>query len=95
MTTPQDEDSTLPDSALPDSRWWMAFREALLEGDLGETVGGIDPSATGDRVRGALAQWLDAGPGRAIEDRLRAIEDRLAAIEASQAGSTGDEAASQ
>ena len=80
------------DSVLPDSDWWKGFREALLEGDIPEEIGGIDPSTIGDRVRDALVQWLDAGPGRAIEDRLTAIEARLAAIEASQAGSAEDDA---
>jgi len=90
----QDRPMTEPneDSVLPDSEWWKGFRKALLEGDLPEEVGGIDPSAIGDRVRDAVVQWLDAGPGRAIEDRLTAIEARLAAIESSQAGSSENDA---
>ena len=86
MTEPDDP------SILPDSDWWKAFREALLEGELGEELGAIDPSAVGDRVRDAVAQWLDAGPGRAIDDRLTAIEARLDAIEASGGGSKGSDA---
>ena len=86
MTEPHEE------SVLPDSNWWKGFKEALLEGDLAEKSGGIDPSVIGDRVRDAVVQWLDAGPSRAIEDRLAAIEARLAAIEASQAESSENDA---
>ena len=82
MTEPQE------DSVLPNSRWWKAFRESLLEGDFTEQLGGIDPSLIADRVRDAVVQWLDAGPGREIEARLTAIEARLKAIEADGPGPT-------
>lgn len=83
------------DSILPDSDWWKAFRKSLLEaGDLVGEVGGIDPAGLGDRVRGVVVEWLDAGPGRAIEDRLTAIEARLDALEAEPADDAGDDATS-
>ena len=81
------------DRGLPDSEWWKAFREALLEGDPSLKVGGIDAAALTDGLRAAVNEWLDAGPGREIERRLDSIEARLDAIEASPGGTGGDPAA--